>query len=76
MTEWLIAILIIIVAFFLLRRRDAATLKPDAELSEQDILDEFRAGRKINAIKYYRQLHKVGLKEAKEAVERMDDARD
>ncbi len=38
------------------------------------IMAEMRAGRKINAIKLYRELTAVGLKEAKDAVEQMEAA--
>ena len=40
----------------------------DLELDLARCLDE---GRKIDAIKLYRRLHGVGLREAKEAVERL-----
>jgi ribosomal protein L7/L12 len=36
---------------------------------DEDVLRLARAGKKILAIKCYRALHKVGLKEAKDAVE-------
>ncbi|QUQ72085.1 ribosomal protein L7/L12 [Kutzneria sp. CA-103260] len=38
---------------------------------DQDVLALARAGRKIEAIKRYREITGVGLKEAKDAVERM-----
>lgn len=41
------------------------------DFTDEDILREARSGRKIQAIKLYRTLYGVGLKEAKEAVERM-----
>lgn len=42
--------------------------------SEQDIANLARAGQKIQAIKLYRELYGVGLKEAKEAVEALTEA--
>ncbi|HEX8550550.1 MAG TPA: hypothetical protein VF681_03235 [Abditibacteriaceae bacterium] len=39
--------------------------------SDEDVRALARSGRKIDAIKLYRTRHRVGLKEAKEAVERM-----
>lgn len=36
-----------------------------------EVLDHLRAGRKINAIKAYREQYGVGLKEAKDAVDRL-----
>ena len=44
---------------------------PPAGLSDADIRSEARAGNKIVAIRWYRTLHGVGLKRAKEAVERL-----
>lgn len=39
--------------------------------TEQDIIDAINNGRKIEAIKHYRFVHNVGLKEAKDAIEGM-----
>ena len=44
---------------------------PPADLNDAQIYDLARSGNKIQAIKWYRQLHGVGLKEAKDAVERI-----
>jgi ribosomal protein L7/L12 len=41
--------------------------------TEQDIIDAVNEGRKIEAIKHYRFVHNVGLKEAKEAIDRMQE---
>lgn len=46
----------------------------DPNISDEDIKAELRAGRKIEAIKRYRQRSGAGLKQAKEAVEAMDAA--
>jgi ribosomal protein L7/L12 len=43
---------------------------PDIAI-DQDVVALARAGRKIEAIKRYRELTGVGLKEAKDAVERI-----
>jgi ribosomal protein L7/L12 len=40
--------------------------------SDEDVLRLLRLGHKIDAIKCYREVHGVGLKEAKEAVEKME----
>lgn len=40
-------------------------------ITEQKIIDLVQSGRKIEAIKLYRAMHKVGLKEAKDAVDKM-----
>lgn len=42
---------------------------PSATPREQQLLDLLRQGRKIEAIKQYREVTGVGLKEAKDAVE-------
>jgi ribosomal protein L7/L12 len=47
------------------------TPEPPANVSDEDILRIARQGQKIQAIKWYRSLHQVGLKDAKEAVEKM-----
>jgi large subunit ribosomal protein L7/L12 len=41
------------------------------DITDADIMRLAQQGQKIQAIKWYRGLHGVGLKEAKEAVERM-----
>jgi ribosomal protein L7/L12 len=48
---------------------DYAPAEPDP-LTE--VREHIRAGKKIQAIKVYRELTGVGLKEAKDAVERME----
>ncbi|NET10002.1 MAG: hypothetical protein F6K09_05375 [Merismopedia sp. SIO2A8] len=44
---------------------------PPSRLSDEDIRELARQGKKIEAIKQYRMLHGVGLKQAKNAVEEM-----
>lgn len=39
--------------------------------TDDGVRDLIRMGRKVSAIKLYRELHAVGLKEAKEAVDAM-----
>lgn len=52
-------------------RTDTRRLRAgDAPPTEERVDELLRAGRKIEAIKEYRLLHGVGLKEAKDAVER------
>lgn len=48
-------------------------LRSDTEpnLGTDDILRLAQAGNKIEAIKRYREIHGVGLKEAKDAVEKL-----
>jgi ribosomal protein L7/L12 len=40
--------------------------------TEQDIIRLLQSGEKIMAIRCYRSLHKVGLREAKDAVESLE----
>lgn len=57
------------------RRSRPAISAPSRPLtySEREyVLDELRAGRKISAIKRYRELTHAGLKEAKDAVDAME----
>lgn len=44
---------------------------PDPNSGPDDILRLALAGNKIEAIKLYREIHGVGLKEAKDAVEKL-----
>ena len=39
--------------------------------TEQDIIDAINNGNKVEAIKHYRFVHNVGLKDAKKAIEAM-----
>ncbi|MCP4203161.1 MAG: hypothetical protein GY769_14660 [bacterium] len=51
------------------RLRDAGLYPPAGQGSLADVERLVRARRKIEAIKLYREIHGVGLKEAKEGVE-------
>lgn len=66
----------IVVTVLFMRRRDVevVTLKPSTPVTSTDDSPEglLRSGQKIAAIKRYRELHGVGLKEAKDAVEAME----
>lgn len=55
-------------------RASRAAWKPDPSITDAAIEAELRAGRKIEAIKLYRQRDGSGLKEAKQAVESMNTA--
>ena len=76
-----IAVLVIVVVLALLirsRRDERASLPPARDpvptsgKSDETIRQLLRSGRKIDAIKHHRQQYGTGLKEAKEAVERME----
>jgi ribosomal protein L7/L12 len=45
--------------------------KPGQPPTMADVERLAKAGQKITAIKFYREIHNVGLKEAKDAVEKM-----
>jgi len=61
--------------FLVARRRRERIAMPDGRTpgpgEGASVLDLVAAGRKIDAIKRYRAEHRVGLREAKEAVEEM-----
>jgi hypothetical protein len=44
---------------------------PPAGLNDEHIREELRKGNRLVAIRWYRTLHRVGLKDAKEAVNRL-----
>jgi ribosomal protein L7/L12 len=46
--------------------------RPPAGLTDADIRAELRKGNRLEAIRWYRTLHRVGLKTAKEAVEKLE----
>ncbi|UXE59356.1 MAG: ribosomal protein L7/L12 [Woronichinia naegeliana WA131] len=62
-------ILVLMMIFLLFGR--AQEVEIPHLLSDQEILQLAQQGKKIEAIKCYRSLHNVGLKQAKEAVEAM-----
>ena len=67
-----IAVLLFLVVWF--RNRAGIGKAPDIDLDTATNADLHRlimAGRKIDAIKVYRRLHRVDLKAAKEAVEQL-----
>ncbi|ANM30478.1 hypothetical protein ABI59_14215 [Acidobacteria bacterium Mor1] len=72
----LIAAALVFLVLFLIRTlRGPAVrtmeLPPEGGRTEEDIHWLLSRDRKIEAIKVYREMHGVGLREAKEAVDRM-----
>jgi len=65
----LVAVLVLAVVFGKCGATGNSPLPPNA--TNEDILKLAQQGQKIQAIKWYRELHDVGLKDAKDAVERM-----
>lgn len=66
-----IAFIILILCILLIIVVQARIPTPPANVSDEDIQQLARNGRKSKAIAWYRSLHGVGLTEAKEAVEAM-----
>jgi len=68
-----IAIVIAVVSGLLIisSRGSSSSSHVPENATDEDVRDLVRAGKKIEAIKCYRAIHGVGLKEAKDAVERM-----
>ncbi len=72
----IVALLVIgTLVLLVLRRSGSAPTLPatpqDRAALEHQLNQSIASGRKLEAIKAYRRLHGVGLKEAKEAVEQM-----
>ena len=72
----LIVVGIVLVVTVLHRMRDAAArrsglLPPEGQATMADVERLVRSGNKIAAIRCYREIHDVGLAEAKKAVEGM-----
>lgn len=76
LTSVIAGVAVAVLIFLVLRAssRSGDSDLPDADLAtEADLRTLIMAGRKIDAIKVYRRLHRVDLKAAKDAVERMAD---
>ncbi|HEY9843292.1 MAG TPA: ribosomal protein L7/L12 [Candidatus Obscuribacterales bacterium] len=67
-----VTVLLVAMAFF--KRSGKAEYYVDKP-TMADVERLAKAGHKIPAIKAYRQIHGVGLKEAKDAVDRLDQKR-
>jgi hypothetical protein len=79
MIAWPLAAVLVLLAlgagFALGRRRPVRSVvwtAPSIPISSPDVESLIHSGRKIDAIRRYRELHGVGLKEAKEAVEALE----
>jgi ribosomal protein L7/L12 len=74
LTSIVVGAAVLLLVFLLLRSRGESQYSTDVDLdtaTEEDMRALLIAGRKIDAIKVYRRLHRVDLKTAKEAVERL-----
>ncbi len=73
---YIVAIIAIVLILFKLKPKpiedtDRTTSIIHTHTDDKAIIEEIKKGNKINAIKLYRELHSVGLKEAKEAVDKL-----
>ena len=67
--------LVVVGVLFLLtlgNKSSSDSIKTSSNYTEEGVKNYLRAGRKIEAIKCYREMTGVGLKDAKEAVEAME----
>jgi ribosomal protein L7/L12 len=69
------AAVLALVLFTKMRSNERVRMPDGAVVGALDSVESaIHAGRKIDAIKLYREAHHVGLKEAKEAVERLQES--
>lgn len=68
-----IVVVLALVALVLGSSSSAQLLDLPKGANDKDIRALVKEGKKLQAIKWYRDLHQVGLREAKEAVERMEE---
>lgn len=65
-----VTVVVILIALSALKPRSSTkTISTIKDITDEDILEQVKQGNKIEAIKLYRELHKVGLKEAKDAID-------
>jgi ribosomal protein L7/L12 len=83
MTELLVTVLVIAAAIFVVnasrrwqrRHAEFTRLPPKGEATDADVERFVALGRKITAIKLYREIHGVDLKTAKSAVDELERKR-
>jgi ribosomal protein L7/L12 len=59
----------VILCSLFMGRRGVASVPPRGKATMQDVKRLVQAGQRIDAIRCYREIHQVGLAEAKDAVE-------
>jgi len=64
-------VVVLVVISLVLKGKGSVANTPPQGTSDKDIRDIALQGKKIQAVKWYRAIHGVGLKEAKDAVEQM-----
>ena len=65
---WLLGAIVLLVIIIINTGKSKTDL---SSITEDDILTALKDGHRVTAVKYYRIVHGVGLKEAKDAVDRM-----
>jgi len=65
---WVIVAVTVIIIFL----KFGKSTPHHSNATEEDIISALNDGHKVRAIKYYRSVHGVGLKEAKDAVEKLE----
>ncbi|WDE96871.1 ribosomal protein L7/L12 [Lentisphaera profundi] len=63
---------ILALVFILKVAANSSNIETPDNVTEEDVKQFMRDGKKIHAIKCYRQITGMGLKDAKDAVERME----
>ncbi len=63
--------IVAVVVLLMLKGGSSVSDSPPKGTTDEDIRKLAQQGKKIKAIKWYRAMHGVGLKEAKDAVEEM-----
>jgi ribosomal protein L7/L12 len=66
-----LGIVIVVLLLFLVTGGVSSDMDLPENIKDKDIRRIAKEGEKIKAIKWYRDLHQVGIKEAKEAVDKM-----
>jgi len=66
-----LGIVIVVLLLFLVTGGVSSDMDLPENIKDKDIRRIAKEGEKIKAIKWYRDLHQVGIKEAKEAIDKM-----
>ena len=64
-------VIVILLARFVFNSQNQGVHYRQGQATMEDVVKLAQSGNKLMAIKAYRDIHRVGLKEAKEAVERL-----
>jgi len=70
----ILIIAVVVIALIIVSSKKTSVPRANSS-TEKDIEDAINSGNKVAAIKHYRYVHGVGLKDAKDAVEKMQNDR-